>query len=232
MSNSEKKEDAKSAQDFRNLGSKLVLGMHLIHDTIGIALNMELQKQSEILIIGGGGGKELSTLSKYSKEWQFTVVDPSEKMIQLAGYWVEKEQIGDRTKLLKGYLEDFHLRKASFNAITCIAVLHYLDRNGRQNIFKAVKKLLKPKGVFVWTVAVKPETSQELNYLKRLYFQFPRQNGVDVSVINSMKDSIQQKYKLMTSDEELEMIKSIGFNNRIEIGSTTLFKTYIFRNNN
>ena len=167
MTDFDKKEHVNSPEGYRNLAGQIIIGLNSMHDAISTALNMELPSQSEILVIGGGGGKEISSLHKFSNEWNFTVIDPSEKMIQLAKYWSEREGIQSRTKILKGYLQDYNFLNSTFDAITCIAVLHYLDNSERLNILQQVKKLLKPNGLFVWTVGVKPETEEELDYLKK-----------------------------------------------------------------
>lgn len=151
-------------------------------------------------------------------------------MIQLAKYWSEQEGIQSRTKILKGYLQDFNFPNSTFDAITCIAVLHYLDHSERLNILQQVKKLLKPNGLFVWTVGVKPETEEELDYLKKLYKKFSEQNGVENSVVDKIIEALDTEYKMITAKEELEMLKSIGFQYPIEIFSTLFFKTYIVKN--
>ena len=83
--------------------------------------------------------------------------------------------MGQRTKVKKGYLNDFDFEDASFDAITCMAVFHYLEKAERQHLLNQIKKLLKPNGLFIWSVAVKPDTAPELEYLKKVYCQFPTQ---------------------------------------------------------
>jgi tRNA (cmo5U34)-methyltransferase len=227
MRDFDKNDGIDTPEGYRNLGDKLVIGQKGGYDSLATVLNMELQKQSDILIIGGGGGKEISTLQKYSDTWNFTVIDPSGKMLKFAEYWIEKENVGQKTKLLKGYLSDFDFKESSFDAITCMAVFHYIEKSDRQDILNQIKKVLKPNGLFIWSVAVKPDTEKDFDYFKRMYRQFPTQNGIESNMVDNIIHTLENDYKMLTSKEEFEMIKESGFKDRIEIFSSLFFKTYV-----
>lgn len=230
MRDFEKKDGIDTPEGYRELGNKLVIGQYGAYDALATALNMELPKQANILVIGGGGGKEISTLQTFSDKWNFAVIDPSEKMLKFAEYWTEKENVSQRTQLQKGYLSDSHFKDASFDAITCMAVFHYLEKLERQNLLNQIKKLLKPDGLFIWSVAVKPDTETEFKYLKKMYRQFPTQNGIESNMVDNIIRTLENDYRMLTSNEELEMIKNAGFRNRIEIFSSLFFKTYVVKN--
>ena len=232
MRDFDKKDGIDTPEGYRKLGNKLVIGQNGAYDALATILNMELPKQSEILIIGGGGGKEISTLQKWSDTWNFTVIDPSEKMLTFAQYWTEKEKVEQRTKLQKGYLSSFDFKDASFNAITCMAVFHYLNQSERQDMLNQIKKLLKPNGVFIWSVAVKPDTEKGFDYFKRMYRQFPIQNGIAGNMVDNIIHTLENDYKMLSANEELDMIKRVGFKDRIEVFSSMFFKTYVVRNSN
>ncbi|MFK5879844.1 MAG: class I SAM-dependent methyltransferase [Flavobacteriaceae bacterium] len=229
MKNFDKKEHIKSPEFYRNTAKKVVLGQDAIYSTIGTALRLELPERSELLIIGGGGGKELSSFHQYSKNWTFTILDPSEKMLKLAEYWSELEQLQERTKFLHGYLRDFEIDKSTFNAITSVAVFHYLDLQERLDILRNVKRLLKPNGVFIWNVGVKPKTEPEFQYLKKMFLQFPKQNGFEKEMLDKISSTLDNEYKMITKEEEFELIKKAGFTEPIEINSSLFFKTYIVK---
>ncbi len=232
MANFDKKEHIRSPEFYRNTAKKVVLGQDAIYAAIGTALNMELPDCAELLIIGGGGGKELSSFHQYSENWNFTILDPSEKMLKLAEYWSETEQLQERTKFLHGYLKDFDIDNSAFNAITSVAVFHYLDLSERIDILRKVKGLLKPNGVFIWNVGIKPKTEMEFKYLKKLFLQFPKQNGFESEMLNRLLSTLDNEYKMITEEEEFELIKSAGFSEPIEISSSLFFKTYIVKNKN
>ncbi len=232
MTNFDKKEHVKSPEFYRKIAKKVVLGQDAIYTAIGTALKMEFPERAELLIIGGGGGKELSSFYQYSENWSFTILDPSEKMLQLARYWSEKEQLQERAKFLHGYLIDFKMDNSTFDAITSIAVFHYLDSSERLNILRNVKRLLKPNGVFIWNVGIKPKTEPEFQYLKKMFLQFPKQNGLEKEMLDKLSSTLDNEYKMITEEEEFEMMKKVGFSEPIEINSSLFFKTYIVKNEN
>ena len=49
-------------------------------------------------------------------------------------------------------------------------------------------------------------------------------------MVDKITETLETEYKMITVKEELEMLKSIGFQNPIEIFSTLFFKTYIVKN--
>ena len=229
MTDFDKKEHVNSPEGYREIAQKLIIGLEAGYDAIKTVLSMELPKQSEILVIGGGGGKELSSLHTLSQDWKFTILDPSKKMIKLAEYWVEHENLKERTSLMNGYIHDFDFSASSFDAITCIAVFHYLDKSERLNILKQVKEILKPNGIFILQLAVKPGTKEEFEYLKRIYLQYPTQNRLNNNMISNIAETLDTEYKMLSAKEESDMIESIGFKKPVEVFSTLFFKTYVIR---
>lgn len=230
MANFDKKEHLKSPEGYRKLSQEMVLGSNIIFETAGTVLNLELPTKANLLLLGGGGGKELSYFHPFSDTWKFTVLDPSQKMLDFARYWANKEGIKDRTTLLHGYLEDFEFAQASFDAVTCIAVFHYLDVRQRLSILQGIRQMLKPNGVFILTVAVKPDTEEAFEYYKKMLLQFPVQNGVDPKMGKKIVQALETEYKMITAQDEKTMLEAIGFSNPIEVCSTMFFKTYLLKN--
>ena len=230
MRDFDKPNDINTAEGYRDLGNKLVIGQNAGYDALGTALKLELPAKSDLLIIGGGGGKEISTLQKFSDKWNFKIIDPSDKMLKFAEYWIEKENLKERSEILRGYLDDFDFEENSFDAITCMAVFHYLEKTERNKILNQVKELLRPNGVFIYSVAVKPDTQREFDYLKNMYRQFPTQNGIEKHMVDNIISTLDTDYKMLTEKEEFELTENNGFKRPIEVFSSLFFKTYIVKN--
>lgn len=230
MRNFDNEDIMKSAEQYIQIGKNAVLGIDGGYDTLKSILTIELKKAANLLIVGGGGGREILTLSPVSDKWNFTIVEPSKKMIGFAEYFVHKENLEKRVELLNGYISEFSLEENSFDAVTCLAVFHYLPKKDRMAILKTVKKVLKSSGVFIYSVAVEPDTAKELNVLKEMYFQFSVQNGVDKTISEKIKEVFEKDYVMIKETEEFVMIEKAGFEKPILLYSSLFFKTYLIRN--
>lgn len=230
MANFDRKGHVQSPDFYREIAKKMVLGQDATFDTIRTALQMEVPSEAELLFIGGGGGKEISAFHACSHHWNFTVLDPSEKMLGLARHWAEVEGVQERAAFVHGYVQDLDTENAAFDAITCIAVFHYMTVQERLAMLQAVKKLLKPNGVFVWHVAVQPATERECAYLQNLFLQYPRQQGVEEGGIGKLRASLENEYMMISREEEVELVRKAGLGEPIEIASSLFFTTFVARN--
>lgn len=63
-----------------------------------------LNDNSDILIIGAGGGAEMNTLCTSSKKWNLFGIDPSEEMLEKAKSIVKSQKSQHQIDFLKGNL--------------------------------------------------------------------------------------------------------------------------------
>lgn len=69
-----------------------------------ILLAVHVPADSQVLVLGAGGGQELTEFARNHPEWRFTGVDPSPAMLDLA-----RQTMGpmtDRAHLIQGYIAD------------------------------------------------------------------------------------------------------------------------------
>ncbi len=69
-------------------------------------LRANMLQQKSVLIIGAGGGNELTTLGPTNTEWTFTAVDPSSTMLDFARMKATDLQIADRVEFIEGTADD------------------------------------------------------------------------------------------------------------------------------
>lgn len=105
----------------------LVPGYETIFNIVLALLHQKVPKQANLLIVGAGGGSELSVFGRGS-QWQFTGVDPSAEMLSAASSKVEALGLSERVCLIQGTLDD--VPATTFNAATCVLVMHFLPDNG------------------------------------------------------------------------------------------------------
>lgn len=75
-----------------------------------------LTDNAHILLVGAGGGNEISVLGQAHPTWQFTGVDPSQKMLAVAQSKIESLGLSDRVTLHNGVVQELPLHP--FNAAT------------------------------------------------------------------------------------------------------------------
>lgn len=219
-----------SAEQYLQIGKDAVLGLGGSYETLKSILTSELKEEANLLTIGGGGGRELLTLTPVSENWKFKILEPSKKMLGFTEFFVDRDKLESRVELLNGYIADFRFDDNSFDAITCLAVFHYLQKNERKEILDTIQKALKPNGVFIYSVAVKPETEIELTVLKDIYFNFPVQNNVEKDIVEKIKEVFEKDYIMIKEKEEIKMIEQAGFEKPIQLYSSLFFKTYMIKN--
>jgi tRNA (cmo5U34)-methyltransferase len=107
-----------------------------------------LMDDAHILVVGAGGGNEISALSQTHPTWQFTGVDPSEKMLAVAQSKVESLGIEDRVTLHKVVVQDLPIHR--YSAATSLLVMHFLPDDGTKlDYLKAIAARLQPGSPFV-----------------------------------------------------------------------------------
>ena len=117
-----------------------VPGLHDLHRMVGLLLAERAPVDSEILVVGAGGGLELKALAEAQAGWRFVGVDPSSQMLSLA-----RGALGEaatRVTFHEGYVED--APEGPFDGATCLLTLHFLPRNERIATLKNIHKRLKP----------------------------------------------------------------------------------------
>jgi tRNA (cmo5U34)-methyltransferase len=85
------------------------------------------EKAAALLVIGAGGGNELTAWGPSNLKWTFTGVDPSEEMLKIAKHKVVELGMEGRTNLIQGTTEDLPQSNSKFDAASCILVLHFID---------------------------------------------------------------------------------------------------------
>ena len=128
----------------RSLGPLLA-----IKDTLHLLIRWQFSGLSEtarILVAGAGTGAEARFLAPISPQWRFTLVDPSEAMLDVARRHAVAEGFADRCEFHVGLVSS--LAAHSFDAATSVLVSHFLpDAAVREAYFAAIAVRLKPGGL-------------------------------------------------------------------------------------
>ncbi|MDQ0190209.1 class I SAM-dependent methyltransferase [Alicyclobacillus cycloheptanicus] len=121
------------------------------YDGLFSVINAYLQPlipvNAKVLVVGAGGGMELAALGQANEAWRFTAVDPSLPMLALAQQVAADAGVLDRVTFCASTLQDVvddTPVQASYDAATCVLVLHFLPDEAKRALLRDIAARLKP----------------------------------------------------------------------------------------
>lgn len=136
---------ARGSSDYAERTARVVPGLRDMHRMAGLLLAERVPDHGRVLVVGAGGGMELTALAETHPGWRFDGVDPAPDMLALA-----REALGPlatRVRLHEGYVDD--APAGPFDGATCLLTLHFLAREERLRTMREVRRRLAPGAPFV-----------------------------------------------------------------------------------
>lgn len=169
-----------------------------------------LTNDAHILVVGAGGGNEISALSQTHPSWQFTGVDPSEKMLAVAQSKVESLGLDDRVTLHQGVVQG--LPQFPFNAATSLLVMHFLPDDGTKlDYLKAIADRLQPGSLFVLVDSHGDKQSEVFKRLADGWQKRAQMVGMEAQRLNEVADGVWQHIQCVPEERTLELLAQAGF---------------------
>jgi tRNA (cmo5U34)-methyltransferase len=143
--------------------SRNVPGVTVLHQLTNQLLAEAVPRAGCVLVVGAGGGAELTYLADRHADWTFDGVDPSGPMLDLA-----RETLGAhiaRTTLHAGYVD--HAPSGPFDAATCLLTLHFLPAEERVRTLREIRRRLRPGSPLVTFHHSVPDGPTRLRWLER-----------------------------------------------------------------
>lgn len=188
----------------------LVPGYEVIFSIMLALLHQKLPEQANLLIVGAGGGSELSTFGRGS-QWQFTGVDPSAEMLSAASSKVEALGLSARVCLILGTLDDVPTTTL-FKAATSVLVMHFLPDNGSKLSFlKSIHQRLE-RGAPLFLVDLGGERGSEQfeQILSAWKFQ-AISTGAPVELIEEQLAKVIPHFAVIPENRVVELLNEAGF---------------------
>lgn len=152
------------AEDYARRPVRQVPGLLGLQRMAALLLAERVPPDGHVLVLGAGGGLELRAFAEMQPGWQFTGVDPSPAMLDLA-----RETMGplaDHATLIEGYIDD--APDGPFDGATCLLTLHFLDLAQRRRTLAELACRLRPGAPLVVAHhSAPPEPEQRLQWLER-----------------------------------------------------------------
>ena len=155
---------------------------------------------------GGGTGNLVKLASQRSPFSGFTIMDVSEEMLALA-----EEKLGSECRYVRADVREPPFGEMTFDAITCIQCLHYLDEEGRRKALTAFRRMLGPNGVLVYTEHVAPNTPHGYESMRTVFREFLIGNGRTPEEADVYLDRYGTEYFPLTVEQHLSLLRELGF---------------------
>ncbi|MFJ7737366.1 class I SAM-dependent methyltransferase [Lysinibacillus sp. NPDC097287] len=185
------------------------------------------EKAASLLVIGAGGGNELSAWGPSNPQWTFTGVDPSEDMLQIAKNKSDQLGLESRVRLLQGTTDELPLTDSKFDAASCILVLHFVNEEQEKiKLLKTIKDNLKPGAPFVLVSAYGDPDGEELQDRINVWKSFFLDAGYEKSKVDEMGKGI-MNISFIPENKIKWLLEESGFTNITQFYSTGLFAGWI-----
>jgi tRNA (cmo5U34)-methyltransferase len=163
--------------------------------------------EGRVLVLGAGGGLELRAFADAQAGWTFDGVDPSSKMLTLAG-----ETVGphlSRVTLHEGTIEV--APAGPFDAATCILTFHFIAREQRLETLRQIRQRLKPGAPFVLAHISFPQAEPERSQWIARHVGFASIGEVDPAQVERFSEAIGTRLTILAPEEEEAMLREAGF---------------------
>jgi len=182
-------------------------GMEAVHRMTSILLAEHAPVDAHVLVLGAGGGLELTAMAEAQPGWRFTGVDPAGPMLDLA-----REAMGadaGRADLVQGYIQG--APPGPFDAATCLLTLHFLDRQERVRTLEEMHRRMKPGAPLVVAHSSFPQKEpSRARWLSR-YAAYALASGADPAQIEQARAAVSASLALLTPQEDEECLRDAGF---------------------
>lgn len=185
-----------------------------------------LPEKARILCVGAGTGKEIVFLSKYFPDWRFTVVEPSQGMIDVCRKTMENEDLTQRCIFHEGFLDSLP-KDREHDAATCFFVSQFiLEQDERSDFFKQIAIRLKPKRLLVSADLVADIFSKEYSDLLELWLKVMSDAEVEEPALHKMKKIYENDVAVLPSQKVKSIIASGGFDTPVRFYQAGLIQAF------
>lgn len=187
----------------------LVPGYETIFSIMLALLHQKLPEQASLLIVGAGGGSELSVFNRNSR-WQLTGVDPSTEMLSAASSKVEALGLSERVCLIQGTIED--VPETTFNAATCVLVMHFIPDDGSKLLLlKSIYERLESRAPFFLLDLSGESGSEQFEQTLAAWKFHAISTGAPVEFIEEQLEKIIPHFAVVPENRAVELLYEAGF---------------------
>lgn len=201
--------DPSAITDYAERTARLVPGLRDMQTMAALLVAERAPESAKVLVIGAGGGMELTALAQAHPQWRFVGVDPSQPMLDLAAATLGP--LGERVQLHHGYTDT--APTGPFDAATCLLTMHFVAIDERRSTLAEIRRRLKPGAPFVMAHLSFPQAPEERDLWLSRYVAFAVASGVAPENARKAASTIGSTLPLLSPQREEELLEEAGFRN-------------------
>lgn len=203
--------DPAAVASYAERARRSVPGLDVVHGIVEQILAESVPDDGCVLVVGAGGGLELTYLAERHDGWTFDGIDPSAPMLDLA-----RERLGQlaaRVALREGYVTD--APDGPFDAATCLLTLHFLPREERLRTLREIRRRLRPGAPLVTFHHSVPAGDTRAAWLER-YARFTEGPDGDPPEVARRVATLSTQLPILSPDEDEALLGEAGF---VDVGT-------------
>lgn len=163
-----------------------------------------------MLIVGAGGGQELVTMANACPQLQFTAVDPSSNMLELAKMRLAAEQITADVNYIADTLEQVPVTQ-SYALASCHLVLHFLTTVQKKSLIETIAAHVEEGAtVFFSSINIEMNTARFEKILDAWGVAMLR-NGVTEKQWHAFRASFGESCFPLPTEDMIALYEAAGF---------------------
>lgn len=191
---------------------RFVPGMDALHAMTALLLAERVPEDARILVLGAGGGLELTAMANAQPGWSFVGVDPAPEMLKQAERAMGPH--AGRADLIEGYIED--APPGPFDGATCLLTLHFLDAAGRERTVRDIRRRLKPGAPFVAAHSSFPQGPDERPLWLSRYAAYAIASGADAEQVGKARAAVARASvgaspNMLSPEHDEAILRAAGF---------------------
>lgn len=188
--------------------ARFVPGYTLMHRLVIQLIREAVGPSAHLLVLGAGGGLELSAFCAAMPGWRYTGVDPAPLMLEQA-----RRTLGpaaERVTWTLGYIPD--APPGPYDAATCLLTLHFLPDDGTKlAALKIIRDRLRPGAPFAVVDHCFDPNAPDFPRVIDRYAQFALDSGADPADVAQARERVGASLGCVAPAREEALLHEAGF---------------------
>ena len=196
------------AKDYDKNRKNIIPNLDQLYGTVVEIARAEIP-EPKILDLGAGTGLLTEKLSERFARGQFTLVDISNEMLNIA-----RERFNERTNF--SYINQDYLEADlgdNFDLVVSSLSIHHLSNKEKQYLYSKVYAILNPNGIFINADQVLGPSRENEYIYRRNWIEKIEAGDLSVESKNKIMEILNKHDKPASLENNLKWLKKCGFRN-------------------